>query len=141
MEIILNYFGIGGLIFVLLTVFIEITPIKLNPIQWIGNRFNSGIREDLANLEIKVDRVDSKVDEHIAESYRNNILQVQDRLLKEERFTREEWKKALKSCQAYDKYIRDNELDNDLVEEAMSYIHRQYQKALNNHDFSVLPQN
>jgi len=141
MTTIMNYLGIGGVVFVILTVFVEITPIKINPIQWLGNRFNSGMREDIAKLEVKVERVDSKIDEHVAESYRNNILAVQDRLLKNERFTREEWKKALKSCQAYDRYIESNDLDNDLVEEAMKYIHRQYQKALNNSDFSVLPQN
>lgn len=92
----------------------------------------------LDKLEDNIEKTNNKLDEHIAESYRNSILNVQDKLLKSERLTKEEWKKALKSCQLYDKYIEENNLSNDLVNEAMAFIHRCYTKALDSHDFLEL---
>lgn len=130
--------GVVSVIVILLSL-IEITPIKLSPLQWIGNRINKPINDRLDKMDEDLTKVNKKLDEHIAESYRNSILQVQDRLIKGDKFTREEWKKAIKSCQAYDKYIEDNKLSNDLVEEAMSYIHRQYQRALDQSDFLDIP--
>lgn len=117
---------------------IEITPIKVSPLNWIGKRVNADVNKRLDKLEDNIEKTNNKLDEHIAESYRNSILNVQDKLLKGERLTKEEWKKALKSCQAYDKYIEDNKLENDLVEEAMAFIHRCYQKALDSHNFVEL---
>lgn len=130
--------GIVSIIVIILSL-VEITPVKLSPLQWIGNRINKPINDRLDKVEDKLELANHKLDEHIAESYRNSILNVQDRLIKGDKFTREEWKKAIKSCQAYDKYIEDNKLSNDLVEEAMAYIHRQYQRALDSSDFLDIP--
>lgn len=113
---------------VIISGLIEITPIKFSPLQWIGRRIN-------AETIVRLEKVENKLDEHIAESYRNNILAIQDKLLKGEKLTIEEWKKALKSCEAYEKYVEDNKLTNDLIDEAMKYVHRQYRKCLNNADF------
>lgn len=123
----------GGIVSVLIIVasLVEITPIKFSPLQWIGKRLN-------AEALLRITKMEKKLDEHIAESYRNNILRVQDKLLRGELLTREEWEKALKNCEDYEKYIKDNELSNDLVNEAMKYIHRKYQEALNNVSFQLL---
>lgn len=110
---------------------IEVTPIKFSPLQWIGKRLN-------AEALIRITKMEKKLDEHIAESYRNNILRVQDKLLRSELLTREEWEKALKNCEDYERYIRENNLSNDLVNEAMKYIHRKYQEALNSVSFQQL---
>lgn len=116
---------------VILLSLIEITPIKFSPLQWIGKRVN-------AESLIRLSKMEKKLDEHIAESYRNNILSVQDKLIRGQLLTREEWEKALKNCEDYERYIRDNNLSNDLVNEAMKFIHRKYQDALNSASFQVL---
>ncbi|MCQ2369215.1 MAG: hypothetical protein MJ007_01920 [Paludibacteraceae bacterium] len=120
----------GGVVSVLVIILslIEITPVKFSPLQWIGKRVN-------AETIIRLDKVERKLDEHIAESYRNNILTVQDKLLKGERFTREEWEKALASCGAYKEYVKNNNLTNDVIDEAMKYIKHQYGLALDKADF------
>lgn len=114
---------------------VEITPVKISPLTWLGRRLNKETNQQLIDLSLQVVKLDHKLDEHVAESYRNNILTIQDKLLKGEKFTKEEWKKALKSCQAYTKYVTENNIQNGLVEEAMLYIHRKYQAALDSGDF------
>lgn len=122
--------GIVSVLFIILSL-IEITPLKFSPLQWIGKRVN-------AESLIRLSKMEKKLDEHIAESYRNNILKVQDKLIRGELLTREEWEKALKNCEDYERYIRENELSNDLVNEAMKFIHRKYQDALNSASFQIL---
>lgn len=114
---------------------VEITPIKISPLTWLGRRLNKEMNQQIIDLSLQMVKLDHKLDEHVAESYRNNILLIQDKLLKGEKFTKEEWKKALKSCQAYTNYVTENDIQNGLVEEAMLYIHRKYQAALDSGDF------
>ena len=119
---------------VIFATLVEIAPIKINPIGWLGERLN-------ANMYQRVDKIESKLDEHIAESYRNNIFTTQDRLLKGEKLPMEEWKKAIKNCEKYEKHIEENKLSNGEAIEAIAYIHRKYQKALDNDDFLAIPRN
>lgn len=74
--------------FVMTCLLIEITPIKINPIGWLGNRLN-------ASMYKRVDEIEGKLDTHIAEGYRNFILNFQRALLNNpnSQFTYEEWKK------------------------------------------------
>lgn len=128
MAQIINYFGMGGTILILLAVFIEITPIKINPIQWLGNHWNMGIKSD-------VDKINSKLDEHIAQSYRNKILDFQKEILRGERHSQEEFDEVIEACEAYEKYIKDNELSNGKCEHAIKYINHTYDKCLDKKDF------
>lgn len=141
LQQIIEQLGVGGglSIIIIMMGLIEVTPIKISPLNWIGKRVNQSTIERIDEIEKSIKKVDSKLDEHVAESYRNNIFCVQDRLIKGDKFTREKWKKAIKSCQAYEKYVEDNELSNDLADEAMDYIHRQYQKSLDTADFLDIP--
>jgi len=121
-------------VFVLSCLLIEITPIKINPIGWLGRHLN-------ADMFKRVDAIEKKVDVHVAESYRNYILNFQRELLTSNggQFTFEEWKKAIKSCQDYEKYCEENEIDNDIISQAIIYIRDQYQEALKNHNILTLP--
>lgn len=134
MSDILNYIGASGFAIVLLSVFIEITPIKINPIQWLGNCLNKGTREDLKNIN-------KKLDDHIVKSYRNDILQFMDSLLfyPSKLHTREQWNNILDACSKYDDYIKENNLTNGQVEEAMIYIKSMYQDALKSRSFKDVP--
>ena len=53
----------GGIlsVIVLILSLIEITPIKISPLKWIGKRINKEKIE-------KVDKFEKKLDEHIAQS-------------------------------------------------------------------------
>lgn len=127
--------SVGGWlsIVIVLSTLIEIAPIKINPIQWLGNHINKSMFD-------KVNSIESKVDQHIAEGYRNSILKFQDRLLQGQNpFTLEEWAKIIDSCSAYEQFCKDNKIQNDVIKLAIRYIKQEYNKALTNKDFLNLP--
>ena len=119
-------------LFVIICMLIEITPIKVNPIGWLGKHLN-------ASMDERVDKIEKKLDAHIAEGYRNYILGFQDKLLKESCFTLEEWNKAINTCSDYETYCEENEIKNDVVSQAIAFIRSEYQYALQNHNFLNLP--
>lgn len=125
-----GWIGIGLFLFSLL---IEITPIKINPLSWLGRVINK-------DLVQKLNKIDNKLDDHIVKSYRNDILRFQEKLLfcPDKTFTREAWNQVLDSCDKYDAYIKDNHISNGQVTEAMKYIKASYQEVLMNRKFTDL---
>lgn len=129
---------IGGWlsIVVILSLFIEITPIKLNPIAWLGKRLFGPVYK-------KMDKIEMKLDEHIAQSYRTKILTFQDLLLTPgldyTNFTKEQYDEVMDAITKYEKHCKDNDLDNDKCVMAESYIKRCYVKCLNDKSFAELP--
>lgn len=119
-------------LFVIVCMLIEITPIKVNPVGWLGKHLNASMNE-------RVDKIEKKLDNHIADGYRNYILSFQDKLLKESCFTMEEWKKVISSCSDYETYCEENDIKNDVVSQAMAFIRAEYQDALQSHNFLNLP--
>lgn len=128
MKDILSYLGMGGFGLILLSVFVEIIPVKINPIQWIGQHLNKSLLN-------KVENIENKLDNHIVNSYRQDILAFQNECLHNVMHTQEQFRVVLKACSAYNKYIEDNNLENGEIDEATAYIKRVYQKCLDNHDF------
>ena len=103
---------IGGWlsIVIICSLFIEITPfIKINPIEWLGKRLN-------AYMNKRVDKIEKKLDEHIAQSYRTKILDFQDSLLKNPTnyrgFTKEQYDEVIDSISIYERHCKENKIDN-----------------------------
>lgn len=121
-------------LFVVTCLLVEIVPIKINPIGWLGKHLN-------ASMDKRVDELEKKLDNHVAEGYRNYILNFQRELLTSngQKFTFEEWKKAIKSCQDYENYCEDNDIDNDIISQAILFIRDQYQEALRTQNILTLP--
>lgn len=121
-------------LFAILCMLIEITPIKVNPIGWLGKHLN-------ADMYRRVDKIESKLDNHIAEDYRNYILNFQRELINNEdtQYTYEEWGKAIKSCQKYEKHCKENNIGNNEISFAISFIETEYKKAQENHTIINLP--
>ncbi len=111
-----------------LSVFIEITPIKINPIGWLGDRMNAGMKKD-------IDGIEKKLNEHIAQSYRNKILSFQNELLAGKQHTLEEFDEVLCACVNYEDFCKANNVQNDKVKLATDYIVRTYQKCQNERSF------
>lgn len=127
---------VGGwlAVFVILSLLVEVTPIKINPVGWLGERLN-------AKMYQRVDKIEAKLDQHVAQSYRNKILAFQDNLLIEgsSMFTKEQYDEVIESITFYEKYCEDNEIDNDKCVLAIRYIKRCYTDCQNNRSFSQLP--
>lgn len=133
----LKNISLGGWtsLFIIICTLIEITPIKINPIGWLGKHLNAGMND-------RVDKIETKLDNHIAESYRNSILGFQKDLIRQPNplFTTEEWEKIIKTCKDYEEYCESNKVPNDVIHQATKFIRYEYQKALDNRNFLNLPQ-
>lgn len=128
---------IGGWfsIFIILSLFVEITPfIKVNPVAWLGERLN-------APMYKRVNQIERKLDEHIAQSYRTKVLSFQDALLVQGyiTFTKEQYDEVLLAITNYEKYCEDNNINNDKCTLAIKYIKRCYTKCQNDRSFASLP--
>ena len=119
---------------VIVCMFIEITPIKINPIGWLGKRLNH-------DMYRRVNEIEGKLDNHIAEGYRNYILNFQRELINNPniQFTFEEWKKAIKNCEDYEQFCKANDISNDIITQAIIFIRSEYQDALQSNNILSLP--
>ena len=138
METILSYCGVGGTAAILICLFFEIAPIKIYPLRWIGNVVNRDLLSSIKEIKDDVKEMDKKLNDHIVKSYRTNILDFQEKLLvyPERSHTRETWRQIIDVCSEYEKYIKENDLTNGTVTEAMLFIRHSYQEALVNKNFS-----
>lgn len=132
MTELLEYCKIGGIALVLLSVFFEITPIPINPIAWLGNRFNKGMKDD-------VKKINAKLDEHIAQSYRSKIMSFQDDLLRNNGKTQEQFDEVIDACEKYEEYVKQNKVPNEKCKLAMKFIKAEYSRNQINRTFVNLP--
>lgn len=128
MEDIINYLGCGGTVLLLLAVFIEITPIKINPIEWLGKRLNASMKKE-------IDEIKKDLNVHIAQDYRNKILEFQNECLHGIGHTKEQFDEVLNACADYEKYCKDNDIANGKCAQAIKYIERVYSKRCAEKDF------
>lgn len=129
--------SVGGWLatFIILSLFVEIVPfIKINPVAWLGERLN-------APMYKRVNQIESKLDEHIAQTYRNKILAFQDLLLTQgcTTFTKEQYDEVLYAITKYEEYCKDNNVSNDKCTLAIKYIKRSYTECQNGRSFASLP--
>lgn len=128
------------IIIVLLTTLIQISPLKLNPwdfcLGWVGDRLNSHIIK-------KVDALDTKLTEHIAESRDSSVKQKRERILKfvedgmgGKTYTKETFEFMIKECDDYETYIKKNDIKNGVIEASITEIRRRYLDHVHNADFA-----
>lgn len=138
---ILKMLGAGGMlsIFIVLSTLIEISPIKLNPIQWLGKVLTKSVVERLDATEKHVDKIEAKLDEHIASAYRTKIISFQDDIVhRGMNKTHKQWREILRACMEYEEYVANNKLINGDGTEAIEFIRAEYQVKCKTGGFLVI---
>lgn len=141
METILNmslsqiFGGIAGII-VILSVFIEITPFKVNPVSsflgWIGKRTNKELLDKFDSIEKKVD----KLEESAVINCRVRILQFGDEIRRGVRHSQESFNQVLSDIDDYDRYCDDHpDFKNNKTIAAKQRVLDVYDSCLSNNDF------
>ena len=118
---------------------IEFSKIKINPWSALANCIRNFLLKD-TNEAIKEMRetqkkIQSDLAEHIAQSHRQTIINFTTECMNGQRHTQEQFNYVFKSYRYYEKYVHDNELTNDEVNESIEYIRHIYQKCLDEGDF------
>lgn len=127
--------GIAGIITVL-SIFIEITPVKINPIsallRWIGKQTNKELMEKVDALEMKVggleraDAVDCRV----------RILTFADEIRRKERHSKETFDQVLSDIDTYERYCDGHpDFMNHKTVAAKAKILEVYSECMDKNDF------
>lgn len=127
--------GIAGIVAVL-SIFIEITPVKINPIssllRWVGKQINKDLMDKVSTLETKVvaleksDVIDCRV----------RILTFADEIRRGVRHSKETFDQVLSDIDTYERYCTSHpDFMNNKTVAAKAKILDVYDKCMGNNDF------
>lgn len=100
----------------------------------------TNLYDKLDNLENTINKVNDKLNNHIAESIRSDILDFQNSCINKRKHTKEEWTYIYRLCDKYEKHVEENQLKNSEAEEAIDYIRHVYREYLENGEFLISSQ-
>lgn len=131
--------SIAGIIIVV-SIFIEITPIKVNPVshllKWIGRKINGEMIHRFDALENKVNNIESANDRRNAVSCRVRILQFGDEIRRGTRHSKESFDQVLSDIDNYERYCKTHEdFKNNKTVATKEKILKVYSERLDNNDF------
>lgn len=99
--------GVAGVV-VFISIFIEITPIKINPVsrflRWIGKKVNVELMDKVDSLEKKVNDIESVNDERNALGCRVRILSFGDEVRRGIPHSEERYDQILSDIDEYERY-------------------------------------
>ena len=143
-----------GIAVFLMSIGIEVIPkFKWSPwsalFRYIGKSFNDKIDKKIEGLDTKIGEINTKVEQvdkdlkkHIKESelaalqdQRRDILDFCNACMNKRKHTKEQFDFVIKECDAYEKYIKRNEVKNGVIEAAIKEIRRIYEKCIQENSF------
>lgn len=126
-------------IVLIFSIFIEIVPIKINPIssilKWMGKVINKDTNEKLLNISSKLEDVSERIDKIEINDMRSAILDFANSCMNERRHTKEEFEHIIDLHTQYEDTIKSKGLTNGRVDLAFKYISDLYIKCLNENTF------
>ena len=133
---------------VILCTFVQISPIKINPwdilLGWIGNRFNSGINKKIDKIDGRVDKLEKQIDKQVEDGKKSKVKEQRQYLIEfvnegvnGKRHTKESFEYAIKACDEYEAFVRDNHIDNGVINSTIHAIRTKYEEHLIKADFAT----
>ena len=140
-----NYSVIVGF-FAFVGIFIEISPIQINPIsslcKWIGNNINKDIKEELTqtksiidSVQIQLGKIREQQDRLELNDMRSQILDFSNSSMNGRRHTQEEFDHIIAVYGEYEDLIKSRNLTNGKVDLAIAYIKDLYAECLRENSF------
>lgn len=117
----------------------EVAPIKFSPISmilgWLGKKLNRDMKTDIDKLQEEILSVKGDLQSHKIESWRRNILDFADALMRGEAKSKENYCNIISLHDSYVEYLNKYNLDNGQVTLAFEYITSCYQECMKNNSF------
>lgn len=131
--------GSVTLIIAFLGVFVEITPIKINPIssllKYCGSKLNEDLRKDIKEMKSDIEKLDNKVDSNEIDRIRWEILDFSNSCRNKRKHTRDEFLHIIELNQKYHKIIKEKGIENGQIDLEYDFIEGIYKKCLENNSF------
>lgn len=133
-------------IVIFLSIFIEITPIKINPLsaafKWIGKVSNKDIDEKLVGMSSKledvsgrINTIESRIDMIEVNNMRTQILDFANSCMNGRKHTKEEFEHMIDLHTSYTDIIKEKNIVNGRMDLAYQYISELYVRCLNENSF------
>lgn len=138
--------GGGGVLF-LLSVIVQISPVKVNPWSWIAKQIGraingeviekvEGIEKEVRSLKDKQAEAEGRHDKRDADLCRTRILRFADELRRDIKHSEEFFDQALDDINTYETYCRNHkDYENNKAVAAIEKIKRTYKERLDKNDF------
>lgn len=107
-------------------VVIEVTPIKVSPLKWIGRRLNSELREDVKILKKEVDDLKKEQIQKNIEQKRKIILDFANSLRQDKKHTVEEYENIIRVIDDYMIMCEKHNIKNGYIDIQSKYINDTY---------------
>lgn len=138
---------------VILGIFIEVVPVKINPVstllKFIGSNINAELKAEISDVKAEisavktevettkgtVQKVDDKVDNNEIDRIRWEILDFSNSCRSGKRHTKEEFDHVINLNQKYHRILDERKKENGQVDLAFEYIRKIYCKCLENNSF------
>lgn len=138
--------GDGLALVLIFTTFIEISPIKWDPLtsilSWLGNRINKTVLKDVEGLTKtvqeqaqKVDDLDKKIDMNEIDHIRWEILNFSNSCRHDQLHTKDEFEHIINLHEKYIEILDSRHMTNGLITLEYEYIVEIYKKRLEKNDF------
>lgn len=131
--------GSAGIVF-LISFFIEITPIKINPIskflRWLGRKINGDVLEKVEEMERELTKMRDANEEQVVINSRYRILRFGDEVLHDIKHSKDHFEQILLDISAYDRYCEKHEdFANNITKTTSQIILERYKKCLEENSF------
>ena len=125
-------------VFVLGSVFIQITPIKFSPIssllEWIGHIITRSVESRLIDIQNQIVDLENK---EVKRSRWEIIKFAQKVQQGEDKYTREAWEHCIEQLIEYEQYTKEHNIRNGKIKHTGVYLEDIYHKHLENNDFYI----
>ena len=111
-----SYVTLGVLI---VGMFVEIAPVKISPLAWLGNRLHRDLNSKISNLETHVDKIE-------IDTIRNRILSYDALIRKGEHLKRYQYESVFKDIDKWSMYHKVYTDLNGMIDVAIENIKEAY---------------
>lgn len=124
---------------VIVSVFFEITPIKLNPIKavlrWIGKAINGEVLQRISGLETRADQQRKSIDENEMDRIRWEVLDFANACRNHIKHTKDEFQHVIALNEKYHKLLEKYDDENGVFDAEYAYILELYHECQHNNSF------
>ena len=126
-------------ILLVLSVFIQIAPIKINPwsslVKWIGKTLNSHLESEVSKLNQAIGRINHDIDQNEKDRIRWEILDFASGCREGRLHTKDEFQHVITLNDKYKKLLAKTGDTNGVFDEEYKYIQDIYHKRQERNDF------
>ena len=138
---ILNWIGQHIIhILLVLSVFIQIAPIKINPwtslIKWIGRSLTSNINDKLIKMENDLKSLSFDIDENEKDRIRWEVLDFANSCREGRRHSKDQFQHIITLNDKYKKLLKKTEDKNGVFDAQYDFIQRIYKEVQRKNDFT-----